>query len=126
MSTGYIPDGYTRKGFIRGVSRLFPDVKFIYRPILLAERAELNAKLALADAKQVEKLAADAVAKHVVSWDMQHEDNTLPIDAATILRLEPSLFDRLYSIIHGRQAGDEAPDGWSDSPLPAESEQEKN
>lgn len=124
--SGYIPDGYTRRGFLRGIPRLYEDLRFTYRPILLAERSELNSKLALADPKQIEKLAAEAAARHLVSWDLAHDGSVLSITAATLLRLQPSLFDRLYSVLHGRAASDEDSTGWADEPLPDEAVQQKN
>jgi len=106
--TGYIPDGYTESGYIAGVPRLFLAVRFEFRPMLVEEKQQAAKD---GEGGNVRKTMAEWLARKITRWDLQDADGqTLPIDAKTILRLRPKLFDRLFDVVAGNEASDLDPD----------------
>lgn len=118
MSTGYISDGYTRTAFVDAARdeksglEFHPAVRFEFRPMLVADRAVLFRRIAeLAQnakgAEEAEKLAAKEMARRLVSWDLFGPAGVLvEITEASLLRVEPHLSARLFSIITGQELGD--------------------
>jgi hypothetical protein len=93
---GLLPDGYDFSGYLAGVPRLYPPVRFKYRPMLRAERAALaRASEGLTGEEQVKRMAAD-LEKRIKSWDFPR-----PPKAETFLRLAPAFFDRLFAAVVG-------------------------
>lgn len=110
--SGYIPDGYTFKGFIKGVPRLFPDVRLSYRQTLTNARAAIRHAMDLAesDPVKVETIGAQTIATHVTAWDLKKPDGTIvPLTVAEILRLQPMLERTIFRIVMGDVAPDEDP-----------------
>jgi len=108
--SGFIPDGYTERGFINEQPGLHPKVTFAWRPITNEEYADF---LGLVDGKspaQEVKHQAAALAAHLVDWDLADaKGSPAPISAQTILRnLGRLLSTRLWRIV----AGFDAPDGY--------------
>ena len=69
-----------------------------------------------ADPRKQEEIAAELVERQVISWDLAarlHADSIdpepVPIKAADILWLHPTLFNRIYRIVIGDDPGDEKP-----------------
>lgn len=107
---GYIADGYTRKGYIEESPRLYPAVRFSYRPMIASERAAVNDRVANAKAAESEAYAAKAIASHVCDWDLcDCEGKSLPVKAEVAMRLQPALSNRLYRIVIGSDAPDQDP-----------------
>ncbi len=111
--SGYIYDGYTQEAFITGKERKYPDVTFTYRPTLTQNRSTVTVEIQKADPRRSEEIAAELVARQVISWDLRaklHADDIdpqpVPIEAAHILRLHPELGARMYFIVTGDDAGD--------------------
>lgn len=110
---GFITDGQHVTGKINGVARLYPDVVVTYRPMT---RTEVNAQstkiLVTEDAALQEKLSSSALERHLKSWNLKLRDGSVaPINQATLLALQPALYERLYRVIMGRQAPDEILEG---------------
>ena len=123
----YIHDGYTRSAYVAPRTRLYPAVRFLYRPMLAQGRSIVaRAIMDTKDAAKTEEIAAKAVAKQVVSWNLvDHLGADVPIDVAHLLRLQPLLLNRLYMIaVLGDEGGDEDPGDAAPEPT-AESELER-
>lgn len=109
---GYIPDGYTLSGKLKETA-FFPEVEFDYRPATNTERSVLEhqvQKLRRNDElEKAERLSAEFVAEHLVSWSLTHPatGEMLAIETETVLRLEPWLGVRLYQIVTGYSKPDE-------------------
>jgi len=111
MISGYIHDGQTRQGYIAEVPRLHPALRFTYRVMLGADRAVITDLIGKSDPKRGETLAAEAIAKYVLSWDLKNEkDESVPVEAKHVLRLHPALGGVLWSIVIGTRAPDALPD----------------
>jgi hypothetical protein len=106
---GYIADGYTRKGYIAAVPRLYPALRFTFRPALTAERARINRQIVDSKTDDIgEAIAARETARRVVNWDLTDcDDKPVPCDAEHLLRVQPSLNGRLYRVVMGFEAPDE-------------------
>jgi hypothetical protein len=108
---GYIHDGYTLPGYIAAAPRLYPALRFTFRPILSQNRAVIFRQIASAnDPRREESLAAQAVKAQLVDWDLKdHKGEVVPIDVPSILRMQPRLMNRLFRVLMGDEAGDEDP-----------------
>jgi len=110
----FIPDGYTRDGFI-AATEFHPDVRFTYRPSTVIQRTVVNGLIRIEHAKgtetglaKTEELAAELVASHVVTWDIVDPDGAeVEVTADNVLQNEPHLFNRMYLIIMGESVSDE-------------------
>lgn len=125
---GYIHDGYTMSGFIAAVPRLYPALRFSYRPVLSQNRAVIFRQIASAnDPRREESLAAQAIKSQLVGWDLKDQkDEPVAIEVSNILRMQPRLMNRLFRIVMGDEPGDEDPaladeqrDGAAESELSA-------
>ncbi|MEQ8788877.1 MAG: hypothetical protein RIC55_21375 [Pirellulaceae bacterium] len=108
---GYIHDGYTMHGYITAVPRLHPALRFTFRPVLSQNRAVIFRQIATADdPRREESLAAQAVKAQVIAWNLvNHHGGSVPLEVSHILRMQPQLFNRLFRIVMGDEAGDEDP-----------------
>jgi hypothetical protein len=107
---GIIPDGYTESGAIQEVPRLYPRVEITWRPMLGPELADYYQQVDGLKGKQVRQLAAGHLAGKLKKWDVKGPDGAvLPITSANVLLLKDRLFARLWSIVTGQDAPDEAP-----------------
>ena len=112
----FFHDGYTAHGYIKAVPRQCPEIRFEYRPVLSQDRAVMDREIANADPRKQESLAAQVIAKHVVSWDLKRpkatgsaDMETIPLEVSEILRITPPVTDAIYSIVMGRLVSDEDP-----------------
>ena len=106
----FIHDGYSRSAFIAGIPRLYPDVRFTFRPMLSQARAVVSDRIAKSDPSKGETLAATAIVAHVSDWDVtDHEGKTVDVSTANVLRLQPRLMAKLFSIVVGNLPPDEDP-----------------
>ena len=101
----FIADGYTTPGFIAEEPGLHPALWIAYRPCVAAENGVIDDAIRKASPARGEMLAAECCAGHVVSWSL----DDLPIEAATIVRLQPALFSKLFGIVRGSRACDVNP-----------------
>lgn len=108
---GIIPDGYTVHGYIAEVPRLYPALRFTYRPVLTQHRAIIFREIAKAnDPNKEETIAAQAIARSVTGWDMKDaKGESVSLSTSSILRVQPKLLGRLFRIAMGDEAPDEDP-----------------
>src|SRR5688572_7355221 len=94
--SGHIGDGYTISAYIAPVPRLYPSLRFKFRPMLGTARSRL---LFDNDGLQPDKSAlntATALHKHLVSWNLKdvdtkgNEKDVKPSPQA-IMRMLPAL-----------------------------------
>lgn len=111
MDTFTIEDGYTQQAFVAALPNVHPALRFKFRPMLAEDRDTINDALGRMDVAASHKAVVGAMATRIVSWSATKADGTaLPVDATSIRALRPRLFDRLYSIISGREGGDSDPE----------------
>lgn len=119
----FIPDGYTRRGYIAAIPSLHGAIRFEYRPLLPRERNSINQAVRREKTEKTDVLESAAVAKQLLSWDCVYPDDgpdaslrgqSMPITAANVQRLVPYLFDKLFMIIAGMDASDPDPDAPGD------------
>jgi len=109
---GYIHDGYTRRGYIAEVRLLHEALRFTYRPMLQQDRSVvMGAITQTKDLRKAESISAEIIKSQLAEWDLHdHESSAVPLEVPNILRIQPSLFDRLLRIVLGGDGGDEDPD----------------
>ena len=119
MTSAFIEDGYTEERYIKAVERMYPEVRFKFRPILAEDRAALIDNAAIAseqDPKKGERVIGQALADHLVEWSLKLK----PVPE-NIMRLKPSLMVRLSMVIlYGRDPGDTDPTKTMDKKLEAD------
>jgi hypothetical protein len=104
---GYIPDGYTYDGFIAGVTGIYDDVRFRYRPLTPLERSRLlteNGKQT--DPAKVVENTCKVIAAKIVDWDLEDPATGDKIAVSWKVlhsNIEPALHDRLFGIIAGME-----------------------
>lgn len=107
----YIPDGYIAKGYLKGerngTSVLWEPLRFRYRPATAPEVEALNVIVSPAVAEQNK---VEFLAKHLVEWDLKHNNKILPISAEVLSRLIRGFRQGLMNIIDGSFHSDDDPD----------------
>ncbi len=106
MTTFLIRDGYTEHGYIREEERLYPALRFQFRPLTFAERDAVASSITGKSPSESAEMFCKAVVAHVTKWDAVEDNKALPIDLETVRLMRPNLVDRLYNIISGRLCGD--------------------
>jgi hypothetical protein len=105
-----IHDGYTESGVIRGIPRLHNDLAFKWRPMTneqLGDYAEAAGKVS---GRRWKRLMATVLAGQLVEWSEKDDQGSqVDITPASVLRLKPRLFNRLFMVISGEDAPDEQP-----------------
>lgn len=117
MSSAFLEDGYTAKGYLKAVPQLYPEVRFTYRPILPEQRAAfVEAVRKAKDGPGAERRTAAILAKHLLTWDVtDSKGDTVSITGDRILRLRWALYDRLVAVVlYGTEGGDVDP-SWTDA-----------
>lgn len=111
MLSAFIDDGYTRKAYFKPVELLRPEVRFTYRPALVAERDEiLYGPTGKAGATAQAMAVAKMIVSKVKSWDiMDQKGAPIAITEGNVIRLDPSLFDRMLQVILGTGVSDPDP-----------------
>lgn len=107
----YIADGYEESGYLREEARLYPAVRFRYRPLLTEERNRLLAENAKLPAGGATRNTAKVLALKVRSWSLTDAaGEPLPVTVETVLRLRPALYERLLGVVFGYHSCDEDPE----------------
>jgi hypothetical protein len=116
MLTAFIDDGYTRAAYFKPVEELRPAVRFTYRPALVAERDEILYGPASKGSATVQAMAvAKMIVSKVKSWDISDQKGQpVAITEGNVIRLEPSLFDRMLQVVLGTGVPDRDPDAGKD------------
>lgn len=110
--SAYIADGYSRPCYIAERPQLHPAVRFVFRPMLIQNvRVVARQILATTDARRQEEIAALAIQAQVVEWDLHKFSGELvPLtDIKEVLRIQPAILNRMYSIVSGEDGGDPDP-----------------
>jgi len=109
---GNVADGYTRRAFIRERPHCYPAVKFEYRPVLPGDRTTIfNAIREASSGQQEEQIAARAIQKYVVKWDIKKRDGSdVKVSVDEALKLDSHLFQRLFHTSMGSEETDEDPE----------------
>lgn len=103
---GFIPDGYTLTETIPETERL-PAVTITFRPMLgpavsLLVSGQNQFMLAKDGIAKAAQLGVDTVMAQLVSWDLtDHEGKAASVEAKTVARLDPDLFEAIFSRITG-------------------------
>lgn len=116
--TGYIRDGYTRQGFIKGIAFKHPDIRFDYRPPQPGDRATVVTQAKKAEPREAEVIAAEAISHYLVWWDLKDESGKtlefknakLFLDFSTGGFVDPVIGQRLWEIIIAGYPSDVDPD----------------
>ncbi len=107
---GFIDDGYTEQGFVRGEPGLHPDVRFEWRPSVPEELDRYNADADRLKGTELRKHAARFLAAKLVSWDLRNgKGDVVPISLPNVLRLKDGLFMHLLRVTLGIRASDVDP-----------------
>lgn len=98
---GIIEDGYTKQFTIHAVPGIHDTVSGEYRPFTVKQKARAQQDMRHLELDAQQEKAAAHMVKQLVSW-------TIPMDIneANLLKLTAMLFDRLWVIINGVDAGD--------------------
>ena len=104
-------DGYTVSAFIRGRERMYPDLRFSFRPVLSPEWAEFAERTPQTVPDRMRHNAAGIV-NSIVSWDAKdRRGKVVEITADNVLRLHRDLFMRIVDIvINSVDGGDPDPE----------------
>ena len=104
-------DGYTAEAYLAEFPGVHGEHRIKYRPMLHQERYVVGSAVASKTPAESSQLVASSVAKFVKQWDVQDSKGiVLPIDSANCARLKPSLLERFYGIVSGREGGDPDPE----------------
>lgn len=100
-------DGYTRKVKLKGERGLYGDAEFELRPMLVEDRDELTDFVSKNPPKKFNPVIRAKMAAHVVAWNATDQAGlAVPITPDAFRKMPPRLYDRLYWVLIGREAGD--------------------
>ena len=108
---GFIPDGYTLRGYIAAVAGIHCALRFEYRPTTSLENKKV---LEGAPSEEVsEERFRKMLAEKIVSWDMTNpkECKVVPVTVENMGRIQPKLRSTLVDIVMGWKSSDPAPSG---------------
>lgn len=101
----YIDDGYTLPFNVAEVPGISQGISGVRRPFTPRERSELQSELAknLESPTKRDKIACEAMLKHMVSWDLKTRDGRdVPLTAGNLGQIHPlDLWNRLFETIVG-------------------------
>ncbi len=106
VAKAYITDGYTEKAFIKGIPGMYENVHFEYRTMLSDKIRAVTHSWALLSAAEQTRRINSVILKQVISWDIEHEGEVLPVEQKVLSRLRHNLMDRIFNIVAQFEAGD--------------------
>lgn len=107
-----IYDGYNQEGYILAEPRMHEELRFTYRPVLIAERDKFlaEARDPAAPPGTFSKLSAALVATKIKKWSLvDDQDRPQSISKETMLTITPTLFTKICDVVLGFTASDEDP-----------------
>lgn len=107
---GFIPDGYTREGFIKA-SDWHPgtSLSFEYRPMTQTERVIAQKRVTDAKSEELgENEAFKIISERLISWDLEYDGSAVELTLPNVSRLEPHLGGRLFNVVMGYETDDSA------------------
>ena len=99
VTKSYIIDGYTEKGYLKEVPRMHGSVQFDYRVMLSDKIREVLHSWDLISAAEKTRRIHAVIIKQIVSWDLEHEGELLPIDSRTLSHLKRNIVEKLFNVI---------------------------
>jgi hypothetical protein len=109
----YIPDGYTKRGYVAAIEGLHGAVDFTYRPVQFEQFiAHRDAYLAPANPKTRHMVPPASLNEYVKTWDVTDPNSgaEVPIAAKSFARLPPPVMEKMFWIVLGTQPSDPRPD----------------
>lgn len=111
----YIPDGYTEAGYLRGVERLYEELRFTYRPATPEESAEFFDSCRNLKPREEVQQSAKFIRSKLVSWQLRdRKGDAVPLTPETVGHINRQLFYRLLAVIIGTEPCDADPNGGTD------------
>lgn len=106
----YIPDGYTREGYIAAAEGFYPAVSFHYRPLVFELTIAARDHYLMDGPEARGAVAVGFVKKCLLDWDVKDPDGgRVAIGYETIRRLNPALLERLFYVLIGTHKSDPLP-----------------
>ena len=106
----YIPDGYTLPVYFKEIPGVHGEFRGRYRPLILLQQGQVQRELALCDDDWEKRqwVAARWISQQLVDWSVKRPDGERVEhkDINQIMRLRPSLFNRLWNVINNQDGGD--------------------
>lgn len=105
----FIDDGQYYDGYIAAVPGIHDELEFKYRLLGTSAQAEMRAEVATRGGKNVaegERVVAEFLSNYLQSWS-----ESVPATADHLVRLKPSLYDKLSAILLGARSSDRKPGG---------------
>lgn len=104
----FIPDGYTLSRRIKRVRGLHGSLEFAFRPLIAEERDEFRQTYKGSPSNQMNAALRALLAGQIVSWDAKDPKTglALPVNAETVRRLHPVVYDKVYFIVCGDEPGE--------------------
>jgi hypothetical protein len=120
IESGYIDDGYTWRGYVAGVPRLHPPLRFTFRQCTAQDAAVISGKINRAEDADTEKIASAVIRRQVIEWDLKRKTDKgmepVPLEVDHINRVQSSLKNTLFKIVMGVFPSDPDPDFPEDDP----------
>lgn len=104
--SAFLDDGYSEDGVIPEVKGLHPEVRFRFRPALLADKQRYWKGFADASPDEQAKRTATLIASHVEGWNLTEGRPVV----AQVLKMRPAIIDGIVVRILGYSPADEAAD----------------
>ena len=99
-----ISDGYTEPGYIAAREGMHGELRFAYRPMLPEQVDEVAAILDQGNVARSHETVRGVLVRQLQEWSESE-----PVSAASLRKLRPALWNRLYLIVSGRQPSDPDP-----------------
>lgn len=106
--TGFVGDGYEVPRYIKAKPGLYPAVRLTVRIVEPTERGRWTHELGRVDADDPAgrtMVTARWLAERITEWDLGRK-----VAAESVAKLTPALFDRMFAIVFGDEAGDPLPE----------------
>lgn len=109
----YIPDGYTKRGYVAAIEGLHGAVEFTYRPVVFEQFiAHRDAYIAPANPKARHMVPPATLHECVKTWNVTDPTTgaEIPVAAKAFARLPPPVMEKMFWIVLGTQPSDPRPD----------------
>ncbi len=113
----FVPDddGFTFKRYIEGQDRMYPSLRFEFRPVLPIQRAKIADKRNESQGEQAILSLSKVLAARVVAWSaIDRTGRKLEPRAENIARLHPTIFNRMCNIIIFQIEGGDVDPDWKE------------
>jgi hypothetical protein len=109
-TTNYIPDGYTLPVYFKEIPGVHGEFRGRFRPLILIQQGQVQRELSTCDEDWEKRqwVAARWITQQLVDWDIK-KPNGQSVDhkdVNEVMRLRPTLFNRLWNVINNQDGGD--------------------